>query len=78
LIFAHRSAKPSIAEAEMAAIAAMDPDFIEATLSSQRSRTSDLNPTIAEIHSGTVAVQSSRGQGTFVTLHFPEPALAGA
>ena len=33
---------------------------------------------IAELHSGTVAVASSPGQGTVVTLHFPKPALAGA
>jgi len=33
---------------------------------------------IAELHGGTVAVQSRRGQGTVVTLHFPKPALAGA
>lgn len=33
---------------------------------------------IAELHSGTVAVQSRRGQGTVVTLHFPDAGLAGA
>jgi two-component system heavy metal sensor histidine kinase CusS len=33
---------------------------------------------ITELHSGTVAVESRRGQGTVVTLHFPNPALAGA
>jgi two-component system, OmpR family, heavy metal sensor histidine kinase CusS len=31
---------------------------------------------IAELHSGTVAIQSSRGQGTVVTLYFPNPAPA--
>ena len=31
---------------------------------------------IADLHSGTVAVESSRGQGTSVTLRFPNPALA--
>lgn len=33
---------------------------------------------IAELHGGTVAVESNPGQGTAVTLRFPIPALAGA
>ena len=33
---------------------------------------------IAELHGGTVVVESSPGQGTTVTLRFPKPALAAA
>jgi two-component system heavy metal sensor histidine kinase CusS len=33
---------------------------------------------IAELHGGTLAVESRPGQGTAVTLHFPKPLLAAA